>query len=181
MRAGAGFAAAWLLTAVPALAGAAASAKLYDSTGQAAGVANFRAAPHGVLIEIEAKGLAPGAHAVLIHSKGACEAKTGFASAGPVMSFDETRLHGLFAKGGPRGGDLPMQFAGADGTLHASLYATTFSLGEGMKSLFDGDGASLIIHAAGDDYVSQPEGNSGARLLCGTILRAAAAKKKPRR
>jgi len=120
------------------------------------------------------KGLAPGPHAVLIHASAACEPKDGFASSGPVFSVDAERLHGYFAKGGPRSGDLPLQFAGTDGVLHASLYTTTFSLGDGTKSLFDRDGASLIVHAASDDYLSQPDGKAGARIACGPILRTTA-------
>jgi Cu-Zn family superoxide dismutase len=32
-------------------------------------------------------------------------------------------------------------------------------------------GHSLIIHAAPDDLVSQPAGNSGARVACGVVKR----------
>jgi Cu-Zn family superoxide dismutase len=67
-----------------------------------------------------------------------------------------------------------MQFAGADGSLHASLYTSAFSLGDGKRSLFGKSGAALVIHAAGDDYASQPEGRSGVRVACGPILKDAA-------
>ena len=46
-----------------------------------------------------------------------------------------------------------------------------FSLGNGKKSIFDRDGASIIVHAKADDYVSQPAGNSGDRVACGVIVR----------
>lgn len=169
----------WL--GVSAWAGAAASAKLIGADGSAVGSANFRATPHGVLIEIAAKGLKPGPHAVLIHTSAACEPRTGFATAGPIFSLDASRPHGFFAKGGPRTGDLPVQFATEDGSLHVTLFTTAFSLGDGAKSLFDRDGASLIIHAESDDYLSQPEGRAGARLVCGSITRTAGPKEKRRR
>lgn len=165
----------------PAYGGAAATAKLIGSDGAELGRANFRTAAHGVLIEIAAKGLPPGPHAVLIHSSAECNPATGFASAGPVFSFDPDRMHGYFAKGGPRAGDLPVQFAAADGSLHTTLYTTALSLGDGAKSIFDRDGASLIIHAQSDDYVSQPDGQAGARLACGTITRTIGPREKHRR
>ena len=165
----------------PAYGGAAASAKLIGSDGTELGRANFRATPHGILIEIAASGLPPGPHAVLIHSSAECNPATGFASAGPVFSFNPARTHGYFAKGGPRAGDLPVQFAAADGHMHATLYTTAISLGDGAKSIFDRDGASLIIHAQSDDYISQPEGRAGARLACGTIMRTIGPREKERR
>lgn len=164
-----------------AFGGAAAKAVLRGTEGQEMGVANFRAAPHGVLIELSAKGLPSGPHAVLIHASAACSKTSGFASAGPVLSFDDSRPHGYFAKGGPRTGDLPMQFAGADGMLHATFFTTAFTLGNGAKSLFDQDGASLVVHAGADDYQSQPEGRAGARLACGPILRTVGPRSKKAR
>jgi Cu-Zn family superoxide dismutase len=158
-----------------------ASATLIGKDGGAMGSAHFRSTPHGVLIEISAQQLSPGPHAVLIHGSAACDRKSGFATAGPVFSLDTTRAHGYFAKGGPRSGDLPVQFAAADGSLHVTLYTTAFTLGDGAKSLFDRDGASLIIHAESDDYRSQPEGRAGARLACGPILRSMIPNEKKRR
>lgn len=172
---------AWGAITGAAYASAAASAKLIGTDGTGVGNANFRATPHGVLIEISAKNLTPGPHAVLIHMTASCDPKTGFASAGPVFSLDTTRAHGFFAKGGPRTGDLPVQFAAADGTLHVTLFTTAFSLGDGAKSLFDRDGASLIIHAESDDYLSQPDGRAGARVACGSIIRTMGPKEKKRR
>jgi len=172
---------AWAALSAPACAGASASAKLIGLDGSAVGSANFRSTPHGVLVEISAKGLAPGPHAVLIQLTAACDPKAGFVTAGPVFSLDPARAHGFFAKSGPRSGDLPVQFAASDGTLHATLFTTAFSLGDGAKSLFDQDGASLIIHAESDDYLSQPDGRAGARLICGSIIRSTGPKEKKRR
>ncbi len=157
-----------------AQAGAAATAKLIDLQRNVIGRADFRATTHGVLIEIEAHGLTPGPHAILLHSTAACDPATQFTSAGPVFSFDSERPHGYFAKGGPRAGDLPNQFAAADGTLHGSIATTAITLGNGAKSIFDRDGVSIIVHAKGDDYLSQPDGHAGARVACGTINRTVA-------
>jgi Cu-Zn family superoxide dismutase len=46
-----------------------------------------------------------------------------------------------------------------------------FAFGNGKKSIFDRDGASIIVHAKADDYASQPAGNSGDRVACGVIVR----------
>jgi Cu-Zn family superoxide dismutase len=36
-------------------------------------------------------------------------------------------------------------------------------------SVFDADGSALVIHAAEDDLVTDPSGNSGTRIACGVI------------
>jgi superoxide dismutase, Cu-Zn family len=143
--------------------------------GSAAGTIDFAQTNHGVLITLDMHGLSPGAHAIHIHTSGNCDAKTKFTSAGPHFSPDQ-KMHGFMIKGGPHPGDLPNQWAASDGTLHASTLTNTFSLGNGKKSIFDRDGASIIVHAKGDDYTSQPAGNSGDRIACGVIVRTAGPK-----
>jgi Cu-Zn family superoxide dismutase len=38
-------------------------------------------------------------------------------------------------------------------------------------SLFDADGSAILIHAAVDDFKTDPTGNSGARVACGVIAK----------
>jgi Cu-Zn family superoxide dismutase len=160
-------------------------AHLAGRDGHAMGTASFIATSHGVLIELDLKGLAPGAHAIHLHTSGNCDAKVAFTSAGPDLGFAPTKLHGFLAPHGPHSGDLPNEFAAGDRTLHASVISNAISLGNGKKSIFDRDGASIIVHAKADDYVSQPAGNSGDRVACGVIERTVApgarkgAKRKP--
>ena len=161
----------------PALAAASkarAVAHLIARDGKPVGTANFIATSHGVLVEYDFRGLTPGAHAIHIHTSGNCNAKVAFTSAGPDLSFESTKLHGFLAPHGPHPGDLPNEFAAGDGTLHASVITNAISLGNGKKSIFDRDGAALIVHAKADDYVSQPSGNSGDRIACGVIERTVA-------
>jgi Cu-Zn family superoxide dismutase len=35
--------------------------------------------------------------------------------------------------------------------------------------MLDADGAALVLHAAADDYRTDPAGNAGARVACGVI------------
>ncbi len=99
-----------------------ASAKIIGLDGHEMGVVKFAQSSHGVLIEIEVHGLTPGAHAVHIHSAGVCDVKRKFENAGPDFS-PTPKLHGFFGKGGPHAGDLPNEYAGAGGTLHAAILA----------------------------------------------------------
>jgi Cu-Zn family superoxide dismutase len=45
------------------------------------------------------------------------------------------------------------------------------TLGDGDHSVFAGGGTALMIHAKADDLKSDPAGNAGDRIACGTILR----------
>ena len=138
--------------------------------GGGAGTVEFAQTNHGVLVTFDLSGLPPGAHGIHIHTSGNCDAKAKFTSAGPHFS-PEPKNHGYMTKGGPHPGDLPNQFAAADGSLHAATLTNMFALGNGKKSIFDRDGASIIVHAKADDYASQPAGNSGDRIACGVIVR----------
>jgi Cu-Zn family superoxide dismutase len=40
----------------------------------------------------------------------------------------------------------------------------------GQRALLDSDGAAIVIHEAADDYITDPAGNSGARIACGVIV-----------
>ena len=161
---------------VPVLAAAKprALATMAGRDGKAMGTANFIATAHGVVIELDLKGLTPGAHAIHIHTAGNCDRRTAFTSAGPHFTVEPNRMHGFLAPHGVHAGDLPNQFAASDGTLHASVISNAISLGDGKKSIFDRDDAAIIVHAKADDYVSQPVGNSGDRVACGVIVRTVA-------
>jgi Cu-Zn family superoxide dismutase len=166
------------LAASPSLAAATkarAVAHMKALDGGNAGTIDLSQTNHGTLIVFDLHGLPPGAHGIHIHTSGNCDTKTKFTSAGPHFS-PEPKNHGFMAKGGPHAGDLPNQFAAPDGSLHASTISNMFALGNGKKSIFDRDGASIIVMAKADDYASQPAGGGGDRIACGVIMRTAGPK-----
>jgi Cu-Zn family superoxide dismutase len=156
--------------ATAAVAAPSGSARLIGLDGKPVGTAKFTQAGHGVLIELEAHGLKPGPHAVHIHATGQCDAKAKFDSAGGHFS-PVPKNHGFMDKHGAHAGDMTNQFADASGNLRASIYNPNITLRRGERSLFDKDGSSIVIHAAADDYKSQPAGNAGGRVACGVITR----------
>jgi Cu-Zn family superoxide dismutase len=66
---------------------------------------------------------------------------------------------------GPHAGGLPNVEVAANGVLGATVVLP----GAAMATLLDADGAALVIHAGADDYVTDPSGNSGARIACAVI------------
>ena len=167
------FAAVSSLFASPATAALKAKAIAHLATldGKPVGSVDFAGLNHGVLVTFDLHDLPPGAHGIHLHTSGNCDAKSGFTAAGPILSLAPGKKHGFLAEGGPEAGDLPNQFAGADGRLHASVVTNSFTLGNGKKSIFDRDGVSVIIDQRGDDYRTQPLGNAGNRIACGVIVR----------
>lgn len=144
-----------------------AAAPLRDAEGKVLGVALFVQEAQGVRISLTVKGLSPGEHGIHIHSVGKCE-PPDFLSAGP--HFNPTnKKHGLNNPEGPHAGDLPNLVVGEDGSAVYEHVTDRVTLTPGELSLFDEDGSALIIHAGPDDQITDPAGNSGARVLCGVI------------
>lgn len=144
------------------------TAQVTGLDGAALGSVTLRQTPAGVLVSTDLHGLPPGEHGFHFHEKGACAAADKFASAGAHFAAGG-QMHGLMTAGGPHGGDMPNQVAGADGLLRVQVLNTGVSLSPGPHSLLDADGSALVIHAAADDYVSQPAGNAGGRIACAVI------------
>ena len=123
----------------------------------------------GIEIRVQAAGLPPGHYGVHLHAVGRCDGPA-FESAGPHWN-PTARQHGRLNPAGPHLGDLDnleVDESGA-GRVEFRINGGAISGAEGM---IDADGAALVIHAAADDYRTDPSGNSGARIACG-VFRAA--------
>lgn len=138
-----------------------------NAAGQTIGSVRAWQTAGGVSFHISAAGLPHGLHGIHVHSVGRCD-PPDFTSAGPHWN-PAGRKHGLNNPAGPHAGDLPNVEVAANGVLSATVTVP----GVTMASLLDADGAALVIHAQPDDNVTDPSGNSGARIACAVIRPAA--------
>jgi Cu-Zn family superoxide dismutase len=136
---------------------------LIGASGQTIGDVRAWQTAGGVTFRINASGLPHGVHGIHVHPIGRCD-PPDFATAGTHWN-PTNREHGMNNPNGPHAGDLPNVTVAANGVLQESVTLPHASMAE----LLDADGASIMIHANADDYVSQPAGNSGAKIACAVI------------
>jgi len=72
---------------------------------------------------------------------------------------------------GPHAGDMNNFTVKPNGTAKVTISDANVNLGDGPNSLYSNGGTALMIHAAADDMKSDPAGNAGARIACGTITK----------
>jgi superoxide dismutase, Cu-Zn family len=171
---------AFVALLVPALVGCAtitqpdttpntASAEMKNATGQSVGTATFTEVPGGVRILLEVKGVPPGTKGLHIHEVGRCEGPQ-FTTAGGHFNPDK-KQHGSLNPQGPHAGDLPNIVVDGGGGGRMETTTNRIVLGSGTTSVFDADGSALVVHAAPDDFRTDPTGNSGDRIVCGVIVK----------
>jgi Cu-Zn family superoxide dismutase len=119
-----------------------------------------------VEVRVQAAGLPAGHYGVHLHAVGRCEGPA-FASAGPHWN-PAGRQHGMLNPAGHHLGDLPNLDVDAQGAGRLEFAIAGASL-SGADGILDADGTALVIHAAADDYRTDPSGNSGARIACGVL------------
>ncbi len=146
-----------------------ARAVLKNAGGQPVGSATLTQGSGPVRIVVEAAGLPAGPHGLHIHTVGKCDGPD-FMSAGGHFN-PGGKQHGTANPLGAHAGDLPNLVVGTDGKGRGEATSQMITLGSGPTSLFDADGSALVIHAAADDFRTDPTGNSGARIACGVILK----------
>jgi len=167
-----------ILVGLLALAGAAAvyagndgaehaSATLKNTAGEIIGEARFVEDATGLVhVNVHVKGLSAGDHGIHIHAVGAC-LPTFLAAGGHHNPLGHE--HGLDNPDGPHAGDLPALTVNPAGIGHLDVVTDRATLSPGTTTIFDADGSALVIHADPDDQVTDPTGNSGARIACGVI------------
>lgn len=137
--------------------------------GTLLGTVKISAAPIGILVEPDLRGLTPGEHGFHVHENPNCAAaekdgaKVAALAAGGHYDPSATKAHA-----GPQGrghvGDLPALKVGSDGRATQAVTAPRLTFAAVRNR-------SLMIHAGGDNYADQPSplGGGGARIACGII------------
>lgn len=148
-----------------------ARADVKNADGKSVGTAEFHETKQGVVLTLRLTGMPPGLHAVHIHSVGKCEAP-GFTSAGGHFN-PLSMKHGLKNPGGPHAGDLPDLYVDKDGAARYEVLTESITLDGDKTSVLAGNGKAIVIHATADDNLTDPAGNSGDRIACGVIAKAA--------
>jgi superoxide dismutase, Cu-Zn family len=147
-----------------------AKATLALGEGSPAGSASIRQRHGKTLLELDLTGLTPGAHGMHFHAVGQCGG-TGpaFSGAGPHLNPAGLK-HGTMNPAGHHMGDLPNVTADAHGKVKTRI-TLDGDPAQLSAALFDADGSALVIHAGPDDNMTDPSGNSGARVACGVLTK----------
>lgn len=145
------------------------TADLFDGAGKQIGNVQASQDASGVVqLRVNATGLSAGDHGIHIHATGKCDG-AAFATANGHFN-PASKQHGLLNPAGHHAGDLPSLTAAANGTAAFTTTTRDVSLlSGGSNSIFDADGSALVIHAAADDQLTDPSGNSGARIACAVL------------
>jgi Cu-Zn family superoxide dismutase len=104
-------------------------------------------------------------HAIHVHDKGDCSAADASSAGGHFNPAGSA--HGRAGTPTHHAGDMDNVTADGNGQIQLDIHLASVTLGGGAAN--DIANRALVVHAAADDYTSQPAGNSGARVACGVI------------
>lgn len=143
---------------------------LKDAKGTSVGMAMISPAKGGgVSIDLDLHGLPPGEHALHFHAAAKCEGPDFTSATGHFNPM--TKKHGMQNPEGPHAGDMNNFTVDAKGNAKATITNANVTMGAEPNSIYANGGTALMIHAAADDMKSDPAGNAGARIACGTITK----------
>lgn len=140
---------------------------MYNASEDMVGTVKLTEAPDGVKAKVKVEGVSSGFHGIHIHEYSDCSG-SDFKNAG--NHFNPTgEEHGLMNSEGAHMGDLPNIEADSDGELKGEVTIEEATILDGKNSLLKGEGTSIVITEDADDGMTQPAGDSGKRIICGTI------------
>jgi Cu-Zn family superoxide dismutase len=144
-----------------------ATAEVKTADGKDVGIVTLTQTRSGVRLSGSLKGLPAGEHALHVHSVGKCEPP--FTSAGPHFNPAQKK-HGKLNPEGHHAGDMDNIVVPASGNLALRMVNKDITLEKGKpNSVFQDGGTAVVIHAAKDDYTTDPTGNAGDRIACGVV------------
>jgi Cu-Zn family superoxide dismutase len=146
--------------------GRTASVQIWPRSGSPAyGTATFTEVQGGVEVRIMMSNLTPGNHGAHIHTIGDCTDGAALSTGGHWTLDGGAHPAHL--------GDMPNMTVGPDGTGTLTFTSPDWlvdaPLVNGTRPPNDVVGHALVVHALEDDMMTQPSGNSGARVACGVI------------
>jgi len=127
---------------------------------------NARVTPtaSGVVVLVQVQHAAPGEHGVHVHEKGDCSDPAA-TSAGPHFNPKAAAHHGGVSTPVRHGGDLGNMQVDASGNGLLVVAVSDLNMDNVV-------GRAVVVHEKKDDLQSDPAGNSGARVACGTLQAA---------
>ena len=143
---------------------------LKDAKGASVGMAMISPAKGGgVSIDLDVHGLPPGEHALHFHAVAKCEGPDFTSATGHFNPA--TKKHGMQNPEGPHAGDMANFTVDAKGIAKTTITNKNVTMGSEPNSIYANGGTALMIHGAADDMKTDPAGNAGPRIACGTVTK----------